>query len=56
MTKEVYFNHYCASCKHYNKNESESPCDECLDIPGREDSHKPEYYEEGGNTNAKQSL
>lgn len=43
--KEVYFT-WCLTCKNYEKDEKESPCDECLSIPSREDSHKPYYYEE----------
>lgn len=43
--KEVYFSDWCSSCKHFELMESESPCDECLSIPAREDSHKPYYYE-----------
>lgn len=43
--KEVYFGEYCKRCKHRSNKEYESPCDECLSFPGREDSHKPLYYE-----------
>lgn len=43
--KEVYFGEYCKRCKHRNTKEYESPCDECLSVPGREDSHKPLYFE-----------
>ena len=44
--KEVFFSEYCKTCKHEKVKESESPCDECLDIPARADSHEPEYWEE----------
>ena len=44
--KEVYFEIYCKSCKHANKFGSDEPCNECLTIGHRENSHKPEYYEE----------
>lgn len=37
--KEVYYK--CAECKYEEKPEYESPCDECLETPVREDSHTP---------------
>ena len=43
--KEVYFDEYCRECKYKNLEEHEEPCCDCLSIGGREDSHKPEYYE-----------
>lgn len=42
--REVYFNAYCPTCKHWKKEEADSPCNDCLEIPGRVDSHVPEYY------------
>lgn len=44
--KEVYFDIYCKTCKFCKNKEIESPCDECLDKPTNENSHKPLYYEE----------
>ena len=44
--KEVYFDQYCPKCKHAKSEEEKEPCDECLAIGGRIDSHKPEYFEE----------
>lgn len=44
MTKEVFFNKYCYRCIHRATNEADLPCDDCLAIGGREDSHKPEYF------------
>ena len=44
--KEVYFNQYCQTCKHETKSESDIPCDNCLEEPSNEDSHKPVYWEE----------
>ena len=44
--KEVYFNTYCEMCEHSGNTEDETPCDECLAIPAREYSHKPEYFKE----------
>lgn len=49
MTKDyklVHFEEYCKRCKHYEKPVSEDPCNHCLTIPARENSHKPENYEE----------
>lgn len=43
--KEVYFSEWCSKCKHFEKKEEEEPCDECLEHPGREYSHKPEKFE-----------
>lgn len=45
ITKEAYFT-YCKTCIHEEKPETDSPCDECLQVFSREDSHKPKYYEE----------
>lgn len=44
--KEVYFHEYCKTCKNYKLDESEDPCNECLNEPSNEDSHKPVYWEE----------
>lgn len=44
--KEVDFITYCATCKHKDTPEVEEPCDECLHIPARRESHKPVQYEE----------
>lgn len=44
--KEVYFNQWCKSCKHYKEPDIEDPCDECLGEPGNEDSHRPVKWEE----------
>lgn len=45
MTKEVFFDQYCKTCVNKDLPEDADPCDDCLNIPGRQDSHKPEYYE-----------
>lgn len=42
--KEVYFDIFCKLCEHKDLPESDSPCSECLEIGGRENSHTPEYY------------
>lgn len=44
MTKEVYFDKYCRKCMHWHLSEDDSPCDECLEEGGNEDSHKPLYF------------
>lgn len=44
--KEVYYGQYCKKCKHWELNDSEDPCDECLGTPMNSDSHKPVYFEE----------
>lgn len=43
--KEVYFT-YCNVCKHKDVKQEEDPCHECLNIPMRQFSHKPEYFED----------
>ena len=42
--KEVYFNEYCMTCVYKDLPESEDPCDECLEYPGQQYSHKPINY------------
>lgn len=44
--KEVDFNTYCKTCKHFLKEEWEEPCDDCLEEPSRLYSHKPVKWEE----------
>lgn len=44
--KEVYFNEYCHKCVHKDTDESELPCDECLEYGSNVDSHKPVYFKE----------
>lgn len=43
--KEVLYECYCKNCKHWKKKESDDPCDACLNIPFRGNSHKPVYFE-----------
>lgn len=42
--KEVYFHEYCNKCKFEKLKEEEEPCNECLHVPAREYSHKPEKF------------
>jgi len=44
--KEVYYGHYCKTCKFFDKKETDDPCDECLESPVNLYSHKPVNYEE----------
>ena len=46
IDKEVNFHKYCESCKHRNKKEKESPCDECLEESANAYSSKPVRWEE----------
>ena len=45
-TKEVYYHIWCEKCKYANLDEAEDPCNDCLNEPSNEDSHKPVYFEE----------
>lgn len=44
--KIVEFWNWCPSCKYADADESESPCNECLEVTARLFSHKPENWEE----------
>lgn len=46
--KIVDFAMYCPACKHVNKKENSHPCNECLSVSARINSHKPEKWEEQG--------
>lgn len=39
--KEVFYYEYCSKCKYWPLNEDDEPCDECLNQPYNEHSHKP---------------
>lgn len=45
IQKEVYFDQYCKTCKHFGKKETDDPCDECLSNPVNTYSHKPTEWE-----------
>ena len=47
--KEVYFNEYCKTCKHFELREDEDPCHECLNNPANVYSHKPVNWEDKNN-------
>ena len=42
--KEVYFDNFCAKCKHKDKEETDEPCSTCLGNPVAEFSHKPVMF------------
>lgn len=44
--KEVYFDQYCKTCKHEKLDETDDPCDDCLNEPMNVNSHKPTMWEE----------
>lgn len=44
--KEVRFDLYCDTCKHFNRDESNDICEECVESPVNEHSRKPIKYEE----------
>lgn len=44
--KIVFYKKHCPTCKHEAVEETEEPCNSCLDCPVREDTHKPEKWEE----------
>lgn len=43
--KEVRFDKYCPSCKHWNNGKDNVWCDECLDEFMREGTEKPIKWE-----------
>ena len=42
----VEFNEWCKKCKHYDKNETDDPCFDCLSDPVNTNTHKPTKWEE----------
>lgn len=44
--KEVLFDKYCVECEHFEKNEEDDPCCDCLSQGWNEDSHKPVEFKE----------
>ena len=43
--KEVNFAKWCKECKYKDLEGFKSPCNECLEVPAREGTTKPENYE-----------
>lgn len=44
--KEVYFGEYCKTCKYVKLEETDKPCEECLNNPVNLHSHKPVKWKE----------
>lgn len=44
MRHIVNFSEYCYKCTYRDKTEHQKPCCECISIPAREDSRRPEKY------------
>ena len=42
----VDFDEFCPTCKHNKLTDTDYPCDECLEHPTNQESHKPVKYEE----------
>ena len=45
--KEVFFDAYCGTCKYCDLDEFLSPCNECLENPVNNETHKPVNWEKG---------
>lgn len=37
---------YCKTCKFQSERDVDEPCNECLSIPARDNSHRPINYKE----------
>ena len=44
--KFVRFDLYCETCKHFNKDQDQEPCNECLTHTVNYNSHRPVMWEE----------
>ena len=56
VNKIVKYDLYCKNCEHFEKEDWEDPCHECLQTPARQDSHKPLYFEEKPSSQEKHGL
>lgn len=52
--KEVFYDIYCKTCKYYKQASYLNPCNDCLNTPYNEDSHKPVNWKEGEKSDKKQ--
>lgn len=43
--KIVRFDEYCPTCKNKDVNETDEPCNACLEVEAREGTRVPEKYE-----------
>lgn len=48
---EVQFNKYCPKCVNWETDETQEPCNTCLEQPYNEDSCKPVSFKGGKITN-----
>lgn len=46
MNHIVKFDEWCESCKYFETEETEDPCNECLNESVNEDSRKPVNWQE----------
>lgn len=46
MEKIVEFEKWCHKCEHFNVEDWDYPCHECMEAVAREDSRKPEYFKD----------
>lgn len=46
--KIVVFDDFCQKCKHWKTEETENPCDECLESPLNWASNRPVLFEDNG--------
>ena len=46
LTKEVLYEVWCATCKHWKEDEVSDTCNDCLNYPYNKYSHKPVNFEE----------
>ena len=54
--KIVEFEKYCPTCAFSEKGASSDPCNKCLGIPARVDSHKPENWKEKAHADHKRDA
>ena len=54
--KLVEFNVWCRKCKYYTVDAHEPPCDDCLGVPARPNSTRPELYEENDRIKAMRDI
>lgn len=44
--KIIEYDAWCPKCKYYEIPEAEDPCNECLNTPAQDESHKPIKYDD----------
>lgn len=53
--KEVRYDEYCKKCVYEDLDESQDPCDDCLNEPFNIDSRKPVCYKEDADKKNKEN-